>query len=191
MSNQDIYKLVEEMNKNKTVEHTGLNSNKKEVEDIFSMLNEVQEKNNISVEDVRRSVNRSSEINLNTNYGKRAKVIKKPTLPSNVEYDLLSDDAKNNESIVYNITDSVQDSYSYVLAHRSALEKYYKEIVSNRKDISVVEGHVNDEISALDSRNTLSEKGYYDGLYYVLRAIKKAKSEVSFKINEKLKEKLN
>ena len=35
MSNQDIYKLVEEMNKNKTVEHTGLNSNKKEVEDIF------------------------------------------------------------------------------------------------------------------------------------------------------------
>ena len=58
MSNQDIYKLVEEMNKNKQ---------KKEVDDIFSMLNEVQEKNNISVEDVRNSVNRSSDINLNTN----------------------------------------------------------------------------------------------------------------------------
>ena len=187
MSNQDIYKLVEEMNKNKTVEHTGLNSNKKEVEDIFSMLNEVQEKNNISVEDVRRSVNRSSEINLNTNYGKRAKVIKKPTLPSNVEYDLLSDGII---AYISNVEYGDNDS-DYVLAHRSALEKYYKEIVSNRKDISVVEGHVNDEISALDSRNTLSEKGYYDGLYYVLRAIKKAKSEVSFKINEKLKEKLN
>ena len=187
MSNQDIYKLVEEMNKNKTVEHTGLNSNKKEVEDIFSMLNEVQEKNNISVEDVRRSVNRSSEINLNTNYGKRAKVIKKPTLPSNVEYDLLSDGII---AYISNVEYGDNDS-DYVLAHRSALEKYYKEIVSNRKDISVVECHVNDEISALDSRNTLSEKGYYDGLYYVLRAIKKAKSEVSFKINEKLKEKLN
>ena len=187
MSNKDIYKLVEEMNKNKTVEHTGLNSNKKEVEDIFSMLNEVQEKNNISVEDVRRSVNRSSEINLNTNYGKRAKVIKKPTLPSNVEYDLLSDGII---AYISNVEYGDNDS-DYVLAHRSALEKYYKEIVSNRKDISVVEGHVNDEISALDSRNTLSEKGYYDGLYYVLRAIKKAKSEVSFKINEKLKEKLN
>ena len=187
MSNQDIFKLVEEMNKNKTVEHTGLNSNKKEVEDIFSMLNEVQEKNNISVEDVRRSVNRSSEINLNTNYGKRAKVIKKPTLPSNVEYDLLSDGII---AYISNVEYGDNDS-DYVLAHRSALEKYYKEIVSNRKDISVVEGHVNDEISALDSRNTLSEKGYYDGLYYVLRAIKKAKSEVSFKINEKLKEKLN
>lgn len=187
MSNQDIYKLVEEMNKNKTVGHTGLNSNKKEVEDIFSMLNEVQEKNNISVEDVRRSVNRSSEINLNTNYGKRAKVIKKPTLPSNVEYDLLSDGII---AYISNVEYGDNDS-DYVLAHRSALEKYYKEIVSNRKDISVVEGHVNDEISALDSRNTLSEKGYYDGLYYVLRAIKKAKSEVSFKINEKLKEKLN
>ena len=187
MSNQDIYKLVEEMNKNKTVEHTGLNSNKKEVEDIFSMLNEVQEKNNISVEEVRRSVNRSSEINLNTNYGKRAKVIKKPTLPSNVEYDLLSDGII---AYISNVEYGDNDS-DYVLAHRSALEKYYKEIVSNRKDISVVEGHVNDEISALDSRNTLSEKGYYDGLYYVLRAIKKAKSEVSFKINEKLKEKLN
>ena len=31
---------------------------------------------------------------------------------------------------------------------------------------------------------------YYDGLYYVLRAIKKAKSEVACKINNKLREKL-
>lgn len=178
MSNQDIYKLVEEMNKNKQ---------KKEVDDIFSMLNEVQEKNNISVEDVRNSVNRSSDINLNTNYGKKAKVIKKPVLPSNVDYDLFSDGII---AYISNVEYGDNDS-DYVLAHRSALEKYYKEIVSNRKDISVVEGHVNDEINAINSRDTLSEKGYYDGLYYVLRAIKKAKSEVSFKINEKLKEKLN
>lgn len=178
MSNQDIYKLVEEMNKNKQ---------KKEVDDIFSMLNEVQKKNNISVEDVRNSVNRSSDINLNTNYGKKAKVIKKPVLPSNVDYDLLSDGII---AYISNVEYGDNDS-DYVLAHRSALEKYYKEIVSNRKDISVVEGHVNDEINAINSRDTLSEKGYYDGLYYVLRAIKKAKSEVSFKINEKLKEKLN
>ena len=138
MSNQDIYKLVEEMNKNKQ---------KKEVDDIFSMLNEVQEKNNISVEDVRNSVNRSSDINLNTNYGKKAKVIKKPVLPSNVDYDLLSDGII---AYISNVEYGDNDS-DYVLAHRSALEKYYKEIVSNRKDISVVEGHVNDEINAINS----------------------------------------
>ena len=131
-NNTDIYRLVEEMNKAKA---------KKEVNDIFSMLDEVQKENNISVDDIRNSVNRT-------------------------------------------------DGVAYVNAQRSALEKYYKEIKSNPKDIAVVEGHVNDEINSIDNRSTLEEKGYYDGLYYVLRAIKKAKSEVAYKINNKLREKL-
>ena len=55
-NNTDIYRLVEEMNKAKA---------KKEVNDIFSMLDEVQKENNISVDDIRNSVNRTDGVNLN------------------------------------------------------------------------------------------------------------------------------
>ena len=177
-NNTDIYRLVEEMNKAKA---------KKEVNDIFSMLDEVQKKTNISVDDIRNSVNRTDGVNLNSNYGHKAKIIKKPSLPDDAgEYDKLSDGII---AYISNVEYGDND-YAYVNAHRSALEKYYKEIKSNPKDIAVVEGHVNDEINSIDNRSTLEEKGYYDGLYYVLRAIKKAKSEVAYKINNKLREKL-
>ena len=82
-NNTDIYRLVEEMNKAKA---------KKEVNDIFSMLDEVQKENNISVDDIRNSVNRTDGVNLNSNYGHKAKIIKKPSLPNDAgEYDKLSD----------------------------------------------------------------------------------------------------
>ena len=183
--NTDIFELVDKMNKTKK---KSAMEKEKEINDIYSMLDDIKNDNNISVDDVREKVNNYSFLNPNNeesleNY---SAVVHKPTLPENVvNYDTYS------ECIFAFFTAvdyGTNNSKQYVKGHKTALEKYFIEIKNNRKDIYVVESRLNDEINNYSSSDNVYDKGYYDGLFYALRSIKKAKSLMESKINIKLRE---
>lgn len=189
MENQtNIFDLVEEVNRNKG--RTSI-SKDKEMNDIFSMLDEVKKDNNISIDRVRSAVNSYSSSKQEDNSDSirnNSNLVRKPVVPSNVtNWD------KYSECIVayLNSVDYGPDnSYEYVKGHNKALSKYKEELLNNHKDIYVVEGHVNDELNSSLSKASIEDKGYYDGLFYVLKSIKKAKEDTNNKVVNKLKEKL-
>ena len=74
----------------------------------------------------------------------------------------------------------------YVEGHRDALEKYYKDAYNNSKDLYVIEARVNDEINRYGTHSQLYEKGYYDGLFYVLKALKRSKELLMTKLNSEI-----
>ena len=75
-----------------------------------------------------------------------------------------------------------ENSVEYVNAHRQALEDVYRDASNNAKDLYVIEARVNDEINRTISKTTIAEKGYYDGLMYALKAIRKSKTMMMDKI---------
>lgn len=183
----NIFDLVDELNKSKN--KTSMEK-EKEINNIYSMLDDIKNDNNISVEEVRNKVNDYSyQTNLdNDSLENYSTVVSVPTLPSSVSnYDTFS------ECIIafFKAVDyGTNNSKQYVKGHKAALEKYCTEIAHNHKDIYVVEGKLNDEINNFASKDDIYSKGYYDGLFYVLRAIKKAKALLSSKINIKLREQI-
>lgn len=184
----NIFDLVEEVNRNKG---RSAISKESEMNDIFSMLDEVKKDNNISVEKVRSAVNSYSSTSSERkteNVQNNTNLVRKPTIPSSV-----SGWDKYSECVVeyLNSVDYGSDnSYEYVKGHSKALSKYKEEILNNHKDIYVVEGHVNDELNSSLNKSSIEDKGYYDGLFYVLKSIKRAKEDASKKVENKLKEKL-
>jgi hypothetical protein len=65
------------------------------------------------------------------------------------------------------------------------LEKYYGDAYQNSKDLYVIEARVNDEINRFNS-NGVYEKGYYDGLAYILKALKRSKELLMSRINKEI-----
>lgn len=161
----------------------------KELNDIFSSLDEIKNNNDISIEKIREQVNNTKSAKIGDKLENYSKTVKVPTLPlSVVDYDSYSDCLF---SFIKGVDYGSDNSREYVEGHKNALERYYKEISNNHKDLYLVEARINEEINAIESKDSLYDKGYYDGLFYVLRSIKKAKEMLTNKVSKKLKEKLS
>ena len=186
-NNTNIFDLVEELNKSKN--KTSMEK-EKEINDIYSMLDDIKNDNNISIDEVRDRVNNASFFSntFNDSLDNYSTVVNVPTLPSSVtNYDTYSECIiAFFKAVNYGTSNSKQ----YVEGHRKALEKYYNEIVNNHRDIYVVEARLNDEINSFSSKDDIYSKGYYDGMFYALRSIKKAKALLESKINIKLREQI-
>lgn len=184
----NIFDLVEEVNREKKKSTMAA---EKEINDIYSMLDEIKNDNNISVEDVREKVNSFSFYDDNAGINDRLEnystVVKKPDVPNISGYDKYSDIILATISAV---NYGSNNSKEYVEGHKLALENYYKDINNNVNDIYVVEAKINEDINNFSSKSSLRDKGYYDGLIYVLKAIKNAKEQVTEKVNNRLIEKL-
>lgn len=183
----NIYDLMNEVNKNKSKSSM---SKENTMNDIFDMLDEIKKDNNISVDEVKQRVNstKSQESEIHDSLENYSNVVVKPTVPEHVDnYDTYSDCLLQ---FIRMVNYGTNNSKEYVRGHKAALEKYYSEISNNKKDIYVVEGSVNDEINGLVSKEGLYDKGYYDGLFYILRSLKKAKALMTSKLNTLLKEKI-
>lgn len=185
-NNTNIFDLVEQVNKNKNKSSMQV---EKEMDDIFSMLDDIKSDNNISVDDVRNAVNNySSNKVIDDSIERNTAQVKKVNVPSSVSgWNLYSECILAYFKAVDYGTDN---SKEYVDGHKAAIEKYYTEITNNRKDIYVVEGHVNDELSAFTSKASLKDKGYYDGLFYVLKVLRKAKVQVGSSLATTLRKKI-
>lgn len=183
----NIFDLVEEVNKEKKKSSMAV---EKEINDIYSMLDDIKNDNDISVDDVREKVNSysSSKATINDKLENYSTVVTKPEVPNSVgDYDLYSDCLL---AFITSVNYGDNNSKEYVAGHKSALEKYYSLIKNNKKDIYIIEANVNEDINNFSSKSSLRDKGYYDGLFYVLKSLRKSKELMTDKINNKLVEKL-
>lgn len=183
MVEQDIYKLVEQLNKNKI-------SDNSKIEEIYNMLD------NISSEDNKSEIKLTTEDNNNETVKKRTtnladlkgsiKPIKKPSFPKEIRQ------FENRSDCFFNILGEVDygtnNNEDYVSGHKRALEKYYTVVKTNSKDLYVAEGQVNDELSTnvASKLNSYYAKGYYDGLEFVSKALSKSKELISKKMYQQL-----
>lgn len=176
MAGQDIFKLVEEINKNKDTD---------KIDDIYNLLDELKK------EEVSSSVHKNAESSrVKKSSLADFKKVKRPLLPNAVsEYDSYSECVLNYISDV-NYGDNNED---YIRGHRDALSKYYVAIKNNHNDLYVEKGRVSDELANVKSANLndLYTRGYYDGLDYVNKALIRGRESMSKKIYEKLLKELN
>lgn len=188
--NTNIFDLVEEVNKEKKKSSI---QREKEMNDIYSMLDDIKNDNNISVDDIREKVNNfaseKTDKNINDRLENYSNTVQKPEVPSMVSnYDTYSECVL---SFITSVNYGLNNSREYVEGHKEALEKYYLEIKNNHKDIYVVEAHINEEINGYSSKSSIRDKGYYDGLFYVHKSLKKAKEMLTGKVNNLLIKKLS
>lgn len=194
MADQDIYKLVEQLNKNKI-------SDNSKIEEIYNILDSIDKEDNSTINlhlDNNTSTNKNNTSSANTSrtvnladLKNKIRSVKKPTFPKEIRpFDNRSDCFFNILAEVNYGSDNNED---YTKGHRDALEKYYTIVKNNSKDLYVVEGQVNDELN-----NRLASKssdyyanGYYDGLEYVSRALVKSKDLISKKIYQELLKELS
>jgi hypothetical protein len=168
-NNYDMFKLVEEVDKQKK-------SSNVNIDDIFSSLDAVKTEE-VKPEEKIHTAKAASDPTL----------VSKPRIPDNIgSYSSRFEAFRGVIEHVSYGTNSVND---YVEGHKDALEKYYRDASNNSKDLYVTEARVNDEINKSGAHNQLYEKGYYDGLVYVLKALKRSKelimSYISNEINLK------
>ncbi|MBP5279959.1 MAG: hypothetical protein J6Z03_05705 [Erysipelotrichaceae bacterium] len=162
----DMFKLVEEVEKQKSVD----------LDEIFNDLDLVKsakdEQSEVRTEPKAR---KAEDMNL----------VSKPIIPNNIgPYDTRFDAFKG---IIEHVSYGTDGVYTYIEGHKTALEKYFKDAYNNSKDLYVIEARVNDEINKTGSYSGLYEKGYYDGLVYVMKALKRSKELLMAKINDKIK----
>ena len=162
----DMFKLVEEVEKQKSVD----------LDEIFNDLDLVR--NSKTVENEFKSAPKAAK-------AEDVNLVSKPIIPNNIgAYDTRFEAFK---SIIEHVSYGTDNMNSYVEGHRNALEKYYRDAYNNSKDLYVIEARVNDEINKSGSHSGLYEKGYYDGLIYVTKALKRSKELLMAKINDKIK----
>jgi len=161
----DMFKLVEEVEKQKTMN----------IDDIFQTLDSVKDGQTISSE--KKTTYTSSS-------AKNNNVIKKPNLPE--EFGQFDTRFEAFRGIIEHVDYGNNIENSYVVGHKDALEKYYKDAYNNTKDLYVIEARVNDEINKYRNSGQLYDKGYYDGLFYALKALKKSKELLMNRINREI-----
>lgn len=163
-NNIDMFKLIQEVEKQQ----------KLDVDAIFHDLDSVKD-------DVSAIVDSQAPRYSNTS---NIKLIKRPTLPEDIgSYDTRFEAFRG---IIEHVSYGYVTVNDYVEGHKDALEKYYKDAYNNSKDLYVIEARVNDEIQRNVSHAQLYEKGYYDGLLFVLKALNKSKELLMHKINKEI-----
>ena len=169
MDNYDIFKIVEEVEKQRTMN----------IDDIFSTLDSVKD----GVETAETVRPQSSKISTST-----TSLIKKPSMPQEIgAFDTRFEAFKGIVEHVEYGSNSVNE---YINGHKDALQKYYQDAYTNSKDLYVTEARVNDEINKYSSRSHLYEKGYYDGMFYILKALKRSKELLMERLNREISTKL-
>ena len=159
----DMFKLVEEVEKQKAMN----------IDEIFNTLDSVK---NEEVKTVQKKVYASDK-------GSSA-VVSKPRIPDQIGSFETRFEAFRG--VIEHVYYGVSNANVYVEGHRDALEKYYKDAYNNSKDLYVIEARVNDEINRYGTHSQLYEKGYYDGLFYVLKALKRSKELLMTKLNTEI-----
>ena len=191
MAEQDIYKLVEELNKNKSI------SDDVKIDSIYGMLDQVKKegekkaayKPNLQFRDTLDTVEeptlvRPKQTTL-SDFKDEVKPIRKPQFPNAIR------PFEKRSDCFLNILQAVEygdNNRDYEDGHKAALEKYYSIANSNPKDFYVVEGRINDEAGKFRIGNSPDNftRGYRDGLEYVVKALNKSKELLAKKINEEL-----
>lgn len=159
----DMFKLVEEVEKQKAMD----------IDAIFSDLDSVK---NDEVDTVKKKVYASDTNTTAT--------VSKPRIPDQIGSFETRFEAFRG--VIEHVYYGVSNVNVYVEGHRDALEKYYKDAYNNSKDLYVIEARVNDEINRYGTHSQLYEKGYYDGLFYVLKALKRSKELLMAKLNSEI-----
>ena len=159
----DMFKLVEEVEKQKAMD----------IDAIFSDLDSVK---NEEVTTVKKKVYASDTNTTAT--------VSKPRIPDQIGSFETRFEAFRG--VIEHVYYGVSNVNVYVEGHRDALEKYYKDAYNNFKDLYVIEARVNDEINRYGTHSQLYEKGYYDGLFYVLKALKRSKELLMTKLNSEI-----
>ena len=159
----DMFKLVEEVEKQKAMD----------IDAIFSDLDSVK---NEEVDTVKKKVYASDTSATAT--------VSKPRIPD--EIGSFETRFEAFRGVIEHVYYGVSNVNIYVEGHRDALEKYYKDAYNNSKDLYVIEARVNDEINRYGTHSQLYEKGYYDGLFYVLKALKRSKELLMAKLNSEI-----
>ena len=164
----DMFKLVQEVKKQKSMN----------IDDIFSNLDSIKNEEVKTNEDRYAKSAATSSVNL----------IRKPTIPDEIgAYHTRFEAFKG---IIEHVDYGSSNATDYVQGHSDALEYYFKDAYTNAKDLYVVEARVNDEINKFSSRAQLYQKGYYDGLFYVLKALKRSKELIMTILNREINSKL-
>lgn len=197
LKNVDIYKVVDEMNKNKVSDNSKL-------DEIYNMLDSINADGSEKKSDIKLTLNNdvpssSTKIDQSTNattraktatlsdYKEKVRAIRKPSFPSEIRaFDTRSECFFN---ILQEVDYGTNNNEDYVKGHKDALDKYFTIAKNNTKNFYVVEGQVNDELNVTKNNTDNYARGYYDGLEFVYTALNKSKSLLSTKIyNELLKE---
>ena len=92
-------------------------------------------------------------------------------------------------AFVYSSLYGSENSTDYVKGHKDALDKCFELVYENNKDIKIAEDSISKELESFES-TTIEQKGYYDGLFYSLKAIKKAKEYILRKIAKEINSEL-
>lgn len=142
----DMFKLAEEVAKQNAAKEASLDS-------IFSDLDSVTKDHTYEAVETQRVI--------------------KPSMPSNIgDYTTRYEAFK---AIIEAVSYGSKNAEEYVRGHREALERCANEAYKNRKNMTVYEDMLNRELQDFPSRYKLYDKGYYDGMFYVLKAIKRSK----------------
>lgn len=122
---------------------------------------------------------------------KKSAVIRRPTIPDNITVEFktrLDYFLYFIRNVNYGSTNNIQ----YVNGHVKALNQYLELAKINKNNLIALESSISSEINRYSnvSKNSLNAKGYYDGLNYTYKALKKSKDIMASKINEILKKEL-
>lgn len=148
----DMFKLAEEVAKQNSANKKEETEVQADLDSIFSDLDSITNSYEKSEESVR---------------------VIKPALPNNIgDYTTRYEAFK---CLVEAVSYGRNNSEEYVKGHKDALEKFSQSCYQNRKNMSVYEDELNREIADYPSRYKLYEKGYYDGMFFILKAIKRSK----------------
>ncbi len=177
MAEQDIYKLVEQLNKNKISDNT-------KIEEIYNLLDSIKTDDESVVNN-----NGSSSKEKMTSLGdlkNKVMPIRRPAFPTEIR------SFENRSDCFINILQEVDygsdNNEDYVKGHKAALEKYFSVSKNNPKNFYVVEGQVNNELQGYKKANNVGAyaRGYYDGLNFVLSALNKSKDLMAEKVYREL-----
>ncbi|MBO4358799.1 MAG: hypothetical protein J5796_03250 [Erysipelotrichaceae bacterium] len=164
----DMFKLIEEVEKQHSMN----------IDDIFSNLDSLKN-GEVTYQRPKNTVSSSSG---------NVTLIRKPTIPEDIgTYDTRFSAFRG---IIEHVSYGSSGNNDYVEGHKDALQKYYQDAYNNSKDLYVIEARVNDEINRYTSRTQLYEKGYYDGLFYVLKALNRSKELLMNRLNREINQKL-
>ena len=125
-----------------------------------------------------------SDLDALTNTDGGAKQVTIPSIPNHIGSYLTRYDCF--KAIIEHVSYGTSNVKEYMNGHKDALNKYYVDVNDCKKDLSVLERKVSQDIQNYGSHDQLYEKGYYDGMLYVLKAIKRSKELIMKEMADKL-----
>ncbi|MDO4198733.1 MAG: hypothetical protein Q4D13_07075 [Erysipelotrichaceae bacterium] len=166
-NNLDMFKLAEEVARQK--EKNSVNEDEV-IDAIFSSLD---------------SVTRQTDYTVNTDTA--AHVIR-PVLPRSVgDYTTRYEAYRALVEAVSYGTNNVEE---YVNGHKAALNDCSNEVFNKRKNLSIYENELNRKLSEYVTNNDLYKKGYYDGMFYAVKALKRSKEMAMENMAKELRKEL-